>query len=453
MSSPDLLQQLARWAAQIGRQDAHAEALRLSRVLLLDTLGCALAARGHPIVRKAAKAADMLAGPGEVTGLGSGQKRAALGAVLDSGAAIRAHDFNDFYWGPGLGGHPSDMFAIALAVAEERDRDLVAMLQAVIVGYEIYLRLLDLMENGPFDHATAGAIGGAAIAATLIGLDEERFAHAISLAITRGPSLAAVRYGAISEVKGLAAAISCMHGLLAASLAEVGVSGPLEASCGPRGLPAFLRRDARLDDLVPRSGEQPRMLRVVIKRFPSMGTSQAAASAALALYERLEGNTKQIRKLVFRLADSPLTRHQITGPYLRPSNRETADHSFPAVIAMTLADGKLTPHQFESARYENPEVLDLIDRMTFLCDLGGVEDGSYPAEATAVLEDGTTWTVFVEAAPGHFRNPMTEALAVQKFERCAAGVLSKTSLECVSKLCLDPIGKTSVRDLIAALKS
>ncbi len=444
---------MSRWAEALRGSGGHPEAARQARILLLDTIGCALAARGHDMVRKAADAADALAGPGPATGLGSGKKRALLGAVLDSGAAIRALDFNDFYWGPGLGGHPSDMFAIALAVAEEQDRTIDEMIVAVIIGYEFYLRLLDLMESGPFDHATASALGGAAIASTLIGLDPERMAHALSFALLRGPSLAAVRYGAISEAKGLAAAIAGLNGVIAAQLAALGLSGPLTALEGERGVPAFLARGRDLGDLVPPSDAPLKVHAVVIKRFPSMGTSQASASAALALHERLQGRVERIRSLAIRLADSPLARHQITAPYRRPQNRETADHSFPAVIAMTLADGGLSPAQFERARYADADVLGLIDCMTFTCDLGGVTDGSYPAQIVATLDDATTQTVTVDHAPGHFRNPMDTATAMQKFSACASATLRPASIERVAKLCLDAAAPSRVRDLIASLQA
>jgi 2-methylcitrate dehydratase PrpD len=181
-----------------------------------------------------------------------------------------------------------------------------------------------------------------------------------------------------------------------------------------------------------------------------MGTSQASASAALQLHARLDGRTQRIREMTFRISDSPLTRHQITGPYLRPANRETADHSFPAVIAMTLADGGLSSRQFERKRFLDSDVLSLIDRTRFICDLGGVDDGSYPAHVTATLDDDKTVTEKVDHAPGHPGNPMNAERATQKFLECSAGVLSAGAAERVCALCLHGDNVT-IRDVLAEL--
>jgi 2-methylcitrate dehydratase len=189
---------------------------------------------------------------------------------------------------------------------------------------------------------------------------------------------------------------------------------------------------------------------VTIKRFPSMGTSQASASAALQLHERLKGRTERIKAMTFRISDSPLTRHQITGPYRRPNNRETADHSFPAVIAMTLADGGLSQRQFERDRFLDADVLELIDRIDFVCDLAGVDDGSYPAQVTATLDDGTTVTEKVDHAPGHPGNPMNADLATQKFLECSTGILPMGAAGRVCTLCLRGDNIT-IRNVLAEL--
>ena len=446
----ELLPRMARWAVALEARHLDESTLLQARILLLDTLGCALAARHHPIVRKAAAVASALMGVGPVTGLGTGLKRSPMGAVLDSGSAIRALDFNDFYWGPSSGGHPSDMFSVALAVGEENNSTLEDFLCAVVVGYDFYLRLADLMDIEPFDHTTSGAIGSAAIAAKLLNLDETRFSHALSLAMLRGPALSAVRFGHISEVKGLAAAIACLNGLLSARLAYEGVTGPVDSIEGQRGLRAFLRKDADLDHLVPATAGQPMIGSVTIKRFPSMGTSQASASVALQLHQRLNGRTERIKAMTFRISDSPLTRHQITGPYRRPNNRETADHSFPAVTAMTLADGGLSRQQFERNRFLDADVLELIDRTQFVCDLGGVNDGSYPAHVTAMLDDHSVVTEEVDYAPGHPRNPMSPDRATEKFLECSIGVLPTRAAERVCSLCLQGQDIT-IRDVLAEL--
>jgi 2-methylcitrate dehydratase len=46
----------------------------------------------------------------------------------------------------------------------------------------------------------------------------------------------------------------------------------------------------------------------------------------------------------------------------RPETRETADHSLPFCVAAALIDGEITPGTFDSERYRDPDILDLMGR-------------------------------------------------------------------------------------------
>ena len=423
-----------------------------ARALMLDTIGCAVAGRDHPAVVKAAVAAGRLFGGTGSTGLGSGKHYGVLGAVLDSGVAIRALDLNDFYWGPGVGGHPSDLFATVFAVAEAADADLNAALTAAVAGYDVYLRVVDLMAgDGAYDHTTAMTLGAATITASLLKFSQQQTADALALAAVRGPAFAAIRYGQISEAKASAPASAAISGVVAAELAAAGIGGPGQSLEGPRGLGALVRPETELETLARGANFGTRILDVGIKRYPCIGTAQAAVAAAVHLRERLDG--REPVAVHFRLADDGMTRHQTTDAYRRPDRRETADHSFYSLISLGLIDGDVTAAQFDSGRFQAPEVNAMSDLLSFTCDLPGARSARLPAEATATLADGSTVVVHVEFAPGHPRNPLGAQGLTDKFNACVRARLSVEDAQQIVGACLSGEPATPVRKILSPLAS
>jgi len=451
----DLCERLADWSATWNWNRLSEPAREMMRRLFLDTLGCALGARDHPAVHQSAVVARSITGLAVATGLGSGSRLSVLAATLDSGSAIRALDLNDFYWGPGQGGHPSDIFAVAIAVAEETGATVGDMLAAVAAGYEVYTRLGDLMPAGTnawaWDHTTCCAMSTALICGRLYGLDRTQLAEALAIAAARSPVFSGLRAGRISSAKAAVPALAQMDAFLATQLARAGMTGPREAIEGPRGLLAIVGPGSDIGHLLPSPEDEERVLAITIKRFPSMGTSQASTAAAVELHRRLGGNIAGIDKLTIRLSDAGIVQRQTADVYRRPDRRETADHSFYALFAMALLDGRLEAAQFAADRWKQPDALAVIDRMTLVPDLPGASEGVFSAIATAVLDNGETVVVEMPYAPGHPRNPLDDVATAEKFRSFAEPVLGREGAGCVIDACGPASDGRQVREIVSLL--
>ena len=450
----DICGRIAHWA-QERRWDAMAAPSRERiRNLFIDTLGCAFAGRPHPAVAQSTTVARALWNGHEATGLGSGQTFGLLGAMLDSGAAIRALDLNDFYWGPGLGGHPSDIFATALAVAESRDLSLADMLAAVATGYEFYTRLMDLMRAGdppwPWDHTSACAPCATLIAAQLLKPTQEQLAQALAISLARAPVFSALRAGKISSVKAAAPALGQADGVIALQLSMAGMTGPRGAVDGPRGLEAIIVEGSSLDHLLPGEGETERVMDITVKRFPCMGTGQAATAVAVALHEQLGPRIADIEAITLQVSNSGIVRRQTADVYRRPDRRETADHSFYAIFGIALVDGKLSPDQFAARRWESPEVARVIDSLTLIPDLPGEAEGIFPARGHARMRDGTVVTIDMPYAPGHRLNALSDAQFDAKFHAFSEPVIGERRASEILRLCRSPVEQIRVRDILRA---
>ena len=170
MSGPSVTEALADWVVGFDRAaigPAPQERLKLS---ILDAIGCAYLARACAATAPVLAALGDLSGPGPVTVIGEGAKAEIAPAVLANATLIRALDFNDHQAidpndGTRLGGHPSDILAVALSVAEWRGCSGAEMLTAAAMGYEIFGRAQKLLGRGhAWDHVTVHGLTAPAVA-------------------------------------------------------------------------------------------------------------------------------------------------------------------------------------------------------------------------------------------------------------------------------------------------
>ncbi|HLI27131.1 MAG TPA: MmgE/PrpD family protein [Chloroflexota bacterium] len=451
-----LVEELARWVLAFDRAALPPEAVQRAKGLLLDSLGCALAAVLDETAQRTLRVATALGGTPECQIIGTPWRTSVVTAVLANGALIRLLDANDLYWGPRSGGHPSDNLAVALAVGERQNSPGREVLAAILLGYELYGRVQDLADAaGHWDHTTASALVAPAIASRLLQLDLRRTTHALALGAAHGNVLAAIRAGQLSTAKALANAIVAQTGTLATLLAAEGLTGPLGVLDGPHGWTQTVLAGADLASLVAPLDGPLRIMAVSIKAYPCIGTAQAAVAAAIQARRVISSVVAEVDRIELRMADIPFVRGQIADQARRePRSRETADHSFYYLVAIALLDGALTAHQFADGRWLDPTVRAIMARIHIQPDsrLNAYTPASFPCVLTLVLRDGTAHTVEMLYAPGHPYHPLSASEIEAKFHAAAGATLPATQrtaiIECVRTLEAEP----SVRELMALLR-
>jgi len=146
------IQALADWSLR-DEPAYHADlVMRQSRLLVLDTIGCAIAGTRSDV---AAAVLDFVLDSGGVpqcTIIGSHLKTSLTNAVLVNGVKVRCLDLNDviFIQKEGklsVGGHPSDNIPVALSTGEMTDRTLEEVLVAIMIGYELFSRLREAVKR------------------------------------------------------------------------------------------------------------------------------------------------------------------------------------------------------------------------------------------------------------------------------------------------------------------
>lgn len=427
------LRRLAQWTLESSPLYSDDITRRQVKLLILDSLGCALAALPASTPRHVMAMVDELGGRPECTLIG-GDRSSILNAVLVNGALVRSLDFNDvqFFLKEGklsVAGHCSDNIPVALATAERFAIPVPAMLDAIAMGYELFRRLRSLMPfASAWDGTSVSGMVAAAIAGRMMGLDEVRQAHALALAASRCATPSVVRWGKLSGVKNLANAMIAQSGTMAALLAARGVTGPLEVLDHRGGLHQVFDPALGLETLWAPVTAPLYVMTSAIKPFACIGTAQTTISAALDLHPQVRDRIDRIARIEVTMADLPMIRKQ-QGEIERrfPRSREAADHSFTFLPAVAMVDGAMTDAQFDAERWRDPLMQRLIGLTEMKTDpgLAACAPDSMPSRLRVTFDDGSSVERESLYHPGHSfpGRGLDDAVVVAKFRQTAAAAL------------------------------
>ena len=447
-----MVKQIAERIMAFDSKSIPAEVALHAKLLILDSIGCALAAKGELAYERALRTFQAIGGNAECAIIGSKERLPVTTAVMLNGILIRALDLNDAYSGPGQLGHPSDNIAVALTVGEKQRSSGLDVLAAIIAGYELYCRIQDIIVGrGPWDHVTASALAAPAIAGRLMRLDVDPLANALGLSAAHGNTLAAVRSGQLSNAKAMANAFVAYQATLCTLFAAQGMTGPLSVFESKGGLNQGMLSGADVSLLAQPIQDPFRISDVSIKAYPCIGTAQAMVAGVIQARKDIADPVKEVKHLEVRMADTPFVRGQVGDEDRRyPTSRETADHSFYYLAAAALMDGEMTQAQFEGDRWLQPEMKSLMERITILTDaaLNQYTPGSFPCVLQATMTNGESRRVEVPYPKGHPKNRMSPAVVEEKFRGCTRKALAAAQQTKIIALVQDLEKLSSVSELM-----
>lgn len=454
------VQLLADWAVGIRTEDLPAAWLTQAKLLLLDSIGCAIAAKPEKVCQGVIAACRSVGGADQCSIIGEAQGTDLAHAVLANGTLVRMLDLNDYVVvqgknGPQIGGHPSDNIPVALAAGEARKKSGPDVLASIVVGYETFGRVKSFMDRkGAWDGVTISGFVSPLMAGRLMGLGADRLAHAIALSGARAATPAIVRHGGISSAKSIANALVAESGVEATLLAEQGLTGPLAILEHERGMrPVFPIGDVAkvLSEPLP---AQAYIMLSNVKAYPCVATAQSAVAAALEAHKAMQGKIDGIARVEVTMIDNPFIHDQQTDPKrVHPRSREGADHSFQYVVAVALTDGVFGPAQFEEGRWLDPKILALMEKIEMNRDaaLNPHATGSYPCRVTVHEKNGKKHIVERLYPPGYSKGGLAQSDVVDKFNSVASALpASRRERIIAAALELDRAG--SLQNLTSALR-
>ena len=189
-----------------------------------SVLAAVIAGAGSELGAKVRRAASRWGRGEDASLIPSGERVPLHTACYTNAAASVAFDFDDYLFA-GHTGHSSVLGA--LAFGEASGSPGAHVLAAQVVGNEVGGRLGAAFLLGPHNGQMwtyIHALEGACVAGRFLGLDAERMAHAIGIALAQPPyPLAPAFFG--PDSKALMASEPLVNGIRAAELAAEGVTG------------------------------------------------------------------------------------------------------------------------------------------------------------------------------------------------------------------------------------
>jgi 2-methylcitrate dehydratase PrpD len=398
------LMRISEFVCSLRLEDISERVVEKVKACLLDALGSMIAGSQTRVGRIARDFASRGIQQQEATVIGSDARVLLQNAAFANGVMASAYDVDDGH--RGATGHPGAVIIpAALAIGEYRKASGRELVEALIGGYEIAIRIGESLysEAGELNGSGRWAsVGAAAACSKLLGLDEQTTTQALGTAATFAPVAAPkiLRENEAWPMTKESSGWGAMVGLCAALLSEQGLSGPTLL----RGL-----NNAVLTDL----GASYKIEQVYFKPYPSCRWTHCAIEAALILKRRhniQESDIASVRVSTFRRA--------LILSYLRPDTIESAQFSIPFTVGAALALGGVTTNEIAEPQLSNPRILEMADKvhLEHRAEFDVLYPEAVPAEVTIELVDGSNFTKRLDVPKGHFSRSMSRAERLSKFK-------------------------------------
>lgn len=458
-SKPPLLEHatrdLARFGAALQYKDLPHEVVERIKLSVLDSIGCCVFGSTLPWTRKVADLA-MAEGARQAASLiGMGRKTSVSLAVMVNGTSGHAFELDDIHKESII--HMGSLATpVALAYAEQRGGiSGEELITAMVAGYEIGARVgnaatMNLFFRGFHPQGTSGVFSAAGTAARMLGLDAERFQHALGIVGSAAGGLMAAQEGAM--VKRFHSGRAAQSGVYAAELAAAdftGITDVLEAAYG--GFLSCYSGEPNPARLTAGLGTVWETANVGYKPHASV-TSIHTALDGLAELMREHGLTAaDVRHVDVGL--SPMTYVHCAWDY-KAQGVTAAQMNLYYGLAVIALDGMAFTAQYREDRLNDPAIFDFITRISASVD-AEIEGMGAPFRHAARVRVTTTRGATHEKMLLHRRGspeaPLKPEDIEYKFRHVVSGCMKPADLDRVVKLVAGLDRQNNTAELISLI--
>jgi aconitate decarboxylase len=449
---------MTEFIAGLAYERIPAEVIARIKLLILDSLGCALYGTQLPWSRILMTTLGTLDASTACVVWGTERRLSAPHAALMNGTLVQSFELDDVHRAGVL--HVGAVTLPALiAVAELRGgmtgRDF---LRAAVAGYEIGPRVglcmgPEHIGQGWHSGATVGVFSAAAGAAAGLALTSEQAVHALGIAGTQAAGLMAAQYGAM--VKRMHAGRAAQSGLYGALLAEAGFTGITDVFESQYGgfCTTFSRSHDRfrLAELTSGLGERFETMGVALKFYSCVGSNHTSLDAIRAIAARHPFRPEEIARILVH--GSQATVDHVGWPY-RPQGLTSAQMNLPFCIATLILEGDAFVEQFSEAAVTDPRRMALAEKVEVQHDPAITARGAkfrHMVRVDVHFANGTRETETVEAPRGSEQKFASEADVADKFRKLARSVMTEAHVDRIGEMVLRCDKLVDVGAVIAAL--
>jgi 2-methylcitrate dehydratase PrpD len=420
---------LADYVARARYENLPPDVVNHSKKCVADTLACGLGGRksleGDVLI-------DMMkeiGGKPEATVIGDKTRLSFMQAAQVNRVLTNMLDYDDTLMKVG---HMSTVLVpVALAVGEHVNASGRDIINALVLGYEVIIRIRDAVNPseeaywGTFERVDSGIhFGVTVVAGKLLGLNGEQMADAFGLTglvrawrITR-PDWAKRGMPRWMKVTGGDITIPGIHAVL---LAKRGFPGDRTILDQGRGYETSVGSD-RYDatKLTRDLGKEYGMLRIGYKFYSACRHTSTTLDAVAAIVREDGIKAEDVEQVIVRVQKLISDNFAI----YEPDYMIQAQFSIPYVVTMILMGEPTGPNWYTGTMLKDPRVREFQRKVKLQEDMGATKSYSKayrtPSAVEIAMKDGKRYTKRVEYPKGDPENPFSPQDHINKLTNMAS---------------------------------
>jgi 2-methylcitrate dehydratase PrpD len=423
MVGHNVTQILARFVNETTFDKLPAEVVERAKLCLLDfvfvTLGGHLS--GLPAVRIITEYAKEIGGARESRILGEGSLVPCEYATMVNSIASEILELSD--GDPRIIGHAGQaVIPAAIAIAEKKRASGKELLAAIVVGYDVMVRIGYAVIPSAFDRGLSASgclssFGAAAAASKILDLSEYEVGSALGVsAFASGFRESWTGTGTMD--KDFMVGDAARRGLVAAVLAKKGLSGATNILEGPRGFCRTFADNVDFSETLQGLGKVFTIMNQYLKPYPSCRHTHATIDAVRAILKKRPLDAKDLESVTIYLND-----HAAAIAMVTPTTYVGVRFSQQFAAAVTFLTGQATLLQFTEEMAVDPRIKGLLEKITIKVD--PILDKSWPekwsSRVEARLKNGESVVHQIDYPKGDVNNPMDEGELREKYVSLLAG--------------------------------
>jgi 2-methylcitrate dehydratase PrpD len=389
---------------------------------LVDWMGSALRGSVEPPAMAVEKIVADQGGAEQAGYIGWGKKGPSLAAALLNGVSSHTVEMDDLHRGSIL--HPAaPVISAALAAAEKEGVSGKKLLEGIVAGYEVGIRIGEAVTPAHYYYwhntATCGTFGAAAAAGKILGLSAEELVDALGSAGTQAAGLWEFHVdGAMS--KHLHAGKAAQNGLLSAYLAQQGFTAARRILEGDKGFFKAYASEFDAGKAVKSLGREFKILENSFKLYASCRHTHGGVDLILEL--KKEGiEPSDVDSVCYKTYSSAVD--LVAGK--QPVTPFQAKFSLPYCGAAALVLGSLGLDEFKPEYLQSPEIVRLMNNSWV--ELNDWAEAGYPGQwrtrVECKLKNGAVISRQTENPRGDPENPPAAGELDEKFMLLASACL------------------------------
>jgi 2-methylcitrate dehydratase PrpD len=434
---------LADYVAKAKYEDLPAEVVTHAKKTLMDSIACGLGGRKTREGDVLVDIVKEMGGKPQATIIGDAARVSCEQAAQVNRVLTNMLDYDDDCLKPNVGHMSSLLVPIALAIGEYTNASGKDIINALVLGYEVIIRLRHAVN--PTEEAflksfekidfSGLAFGATAVAGKLLRLSREQLADAFGLTgyvrIKRVPDYSPNRekdgMAPWMKVTGGDATIPSIH---AAFLAKRGFPGDRTIFDQGRGYEVTVGSD-RYDatKAIADLGKKYEMLNICFKFYSSCRLTSATLEAAAAIVTENRISPEEVRQVVVK-AQRQVSRYM---SMYEPKYMIQAQFCVPYLVAMVLLGEPTGPNWFTEEMLNNPKVRKFQHKIRVEEDpeasrVGwGAMNVKWNSTVEITTAEGRSFTKHVEFPKGEPENPFSRQDHIDKLKNMASWLGMKQS--------------------------